>query len=71
MNNILLLLTACLVSAEPIELTNELFHEKVVNKNDREVRDGNPWLIRFYAPWCGVCKKTHQDWVNYSNEIAI
>ena len=37
-------------SGDVIELTDSNF-EKEVLKSDE------PWLVEFYAPWCGHCKR--------------
>lgn len=33
-----------------IELTDDSFDKNVLNSDD-------VWMVEFYAPWCGHCKK--------------
>jgi len=37
------------VQGQVVDLTTKTF--------DESVQDGNLWLLEFYAPWCGHCKK--------------
>jgi thiol-disulfide isomerase/thioredoxin len=43
-------------SEKLIDLTSENFDTLVVDPKTNQVR-GEPWLIMFYAPWCGHCKR--------------
>ena len=38
-----------------VVLTDGNFREKVLN-------GGDPWLVEFYAPWCGHCQKLEPEW---------
>ena len=50
------------IGAEPLHLTTESFDELVVDKETNRVKSAKPWFIKFYAPWCGHCKKLAPVW---------
>ena len=45
-----------------IELTDDNFDSTVFN-------DENMWLIAFYAPWCGHCKKLLPEWTAAATQL--
>jgi hypothetical protein len=53
--SIILLVAVCAVSADysskddVVELTASNFQKLVVSSSE-------PWVVEFYAPWCGHCK---------------
>jgi len=38
-----------------VVLTDNNFRDKVIN-------GGAPWLVEFYAPWCGHCQRLEPEW---------
>ena len=46
-----------------IELTDVNFDALVLDSNDH-------WLVEFYAPWCGHCKKLAPEWEKAANRLA-
>jgi len=45
-----------------IELTDANFDALVMESNDH-------WLVEFYAPWCGHCKKLAPEWEKAANRL--
>merc|ERR1712157_296604 len=43
-------------------LTDSNFRSKVIES-------GDPWLVEFYAPWCGHCQRLEPEWKSASAEV--
>uniref|UniRef100_A0A8B9FTX9 protein disulfide-isomerase n=1 Tax=Amazona collaria TaxID=241587 RepID=A0A8B9FTX9_9PSIT len=41
--------------------------KEYLNESFKESRKDDIWLVDFYAPWCGHCKKLEPVW----NEVGI
>ncbi|KAG0448199.1 hypothetical protein HPP92_027943, partial [Vanilla planifolia] len=45
-----------------IELTSQNFDEEVIKSKDL-------WVVEFFAPWCGHCKKLAPEWKKAANNL--
>lgn len=45
-----------------IELTDANFQKKVLDSDE-------PWLVEFFAPWCGHCQRLAPEWAKAASEL--
>lgn len=48
-------------AADPLVLTSQNF--------DDVIKGSKPAFVKFFAPWCGHCKKLKPDWDKLANEV--
>ncbi|CAH8834362.1 unnamed protein product [Trichobilharzia szidati] len=48
--------------SDVVKLTDSNFNEKVLNSQE-------PWLVEFFAPWCGHCKNLKPHWYQAAREL--
>lgn len=48
--------------ADVVELTDSIFNKEVLDSKDM-------WLVEFYAPWCGHCKKLAPEWASAATSL--
>mmetsp|Transcript_18113 Transcript_18113/g.27623 ORF Transcript_18113/g.27623 Transcript_18113/m.27623 type:complete len:214 (-) Transcript_18113:259-900(-) len=51
-----------MTAGQIVELTTRTF--------DSSIRDGNVWLVEFYAPWCRHCKNFEPTYQTISNTLS-
>ena len=64
-----LLALTTFVAAEPVVLNAENF-KTLVNDGSQNLAgdNGQGWFVKFYAPWCGHCKKLEPTWDEFSEK---
>ena len=60
---------AVFATAEPVVLNSENFRS-LVNDGAWNIagENGKGWFVKFYAPWCGHCKKLAPTWDEFSEK---
>ena len=59
MKFIFILALLALANAEVVSLTTETFQKKI--------DEGKPVFVKFFAPWCGHCKRLAPTYEEFSN----
>ena len=58
---------ASLALGEPTVLNKDNFKQLVLSA-EKELMSERGWFVKFYAPWCGHCKKLEPTWVELSDK---
>ena len=48
-------------------ITQDMFESQVVNPKTNAVQNG-VWMIKFFAPWCGHCKRLAPAWDDFASQ---
>lgn len=64
-----LLKTLAVVVALPSDLDSNVMHLQSGNW-EAHVKSGERYFIKFYAPWCGHCKKLAPVWEDLATVIS-
>ena len=65
---ILSCLSVLAVRGEVIILNKENFSNMVIDPKTGKPQSDKPWIIKFYAPWCGHCKNLAPTWDEFAKK---
>jgi protein disulfide-isomerase-like protein len=62
-------------SSNAVVLDTSNFYDLVVDTASNRLKSEKPWFIKFYAPWCGHCKRLAPTWEElatlHPNELNV